>query len=119
MAHFAQLDENNVVTNVIVIGNDDMLDENGNESEAVGIAFCKNLLGDNTNWVQTSYNNNIRGKFAKIGYVYNRERDVFLSPKPSDDFMFDEEKGDWVPDPSKHHPELMKFAIPITLSELS
>ena len=45
MAHFAELDQNNVVTQVIVISNDDILDENGNESEQVGIQFCKNLYG--------------------------------------------------------------------------
>ena len=51
MAHFAELDENSVVTRVIVVGNQDILDANGNESEAVGIAFCQNLLGGN--WKQT------------------------------------------------------------------
>ena len=54
MAHFAQLDENNVVINVIVIHNNDILDENGNESEEVGIKFLKSIFGEATRWVQTS-----------------------------------------------------------------
>ena len=53
MAHFAQLDDNNVVTNVIVIADSDTPDENGNEVESIGAAFCQNLLGGR--WVQTSY----------------------------------------------------------------
>ena len=62
MAHFAEIDSNldNVVLRVIVIGNEDILDENGEESEALGIAFCKNLFGEETEWVQTSYNNTFR-----------------------------------------------------------
>lgn len=75
MAHFAQLDENNKVLNVIVVANEDTLDENGNESEAVGIVFCQKLAGGN--WVQTSYNNNFRGKYAGIGDIYDSEEDVF------------------------------------------
>ena len=57
MAHFAQLD-NNVVTQVIVVHNNELLDENGLESESKGIAFCTSLLGGS--WVQTSYNGNIQ-----------------------------------------------------------
>ena len=56
MAHFAQLDENNVVTQVIVVGNSDTADNNGVESENIGVAFCQTLLGAETNWKQTSYN---------------------------------------------------------------
>ena len=60
MAHFAEIDENNVVTQVIVVSNEDTSDANGNEVEEIGVAFCKKLLGANTNWKQTSYNNNFR-----------------------------------------------------------
>ena len=70
MAHFAQLDSNNLVTRVIVVDNDKIRDGYGNESEEVGIAFCKSLLGDDTNWKQTSYNNNFRGNYAGIGMTY-------------------------------------------------
>jgi len=78
MAHFAQLDENNVVLRVIVVHNNECLDADGNESEAVGVAFCQNLLGGN--WKQTSYNGNMRGRYAGTGYTYNPTLDVFEPP---------------------------------------
>jgi hypothetical protein len=80
MAHFAQLDENNVVLQVIVVHNNDCLDENGSESEAVGVAFCQSLLGGN--WKQTSYNGNMRYNYAGIGYTYDLVRDGFVPPQP-------------------------------------
>lgn len=82
MAHFAQLDENNKVINVIVVANNDCLDEDGNESEAVGIAFLQNIIPNAHKFVQTSYNNNIRGTYAGIGYTYDEENDVFIEPMP-------------------------------------
>jgi len=78
MAHFAQLDDNNVVLQVIVVHNNDCKDAEGNESEAVGVAFCQSLLGGN--WKQTSYNGNMRGMYAGIGYTYNPTLDVFEPP---------------------------------------
>ncbi len=78
MAHFAELDDNNVVKRVIVVDNKDTADENGNEVEAIGIAFCQNLLGGN--WIQTSYNGNFRGKYASIGDTYDPIKDEFVSP---------------------------------------
>lgn len=80
MAHFAQLDENNVVTQVIVVHNNELIDENGNESEAKGIAFCQSLFGANTRWVQTSYNANFRGSYAGIGFTYDANSDTFVPP---------------------------------------
>lgn len=80
MAHFAQLDENNVVVNVIVVANNDCVDAAGNESESVGVGYCERLLGGW--WIQTSYNGNIRKRFAGIGYIYDKEADVFIAPKP-------------------------------------
>ncbi len=77
MAHFAQLDDNNQVTQVIVIANKDTADENGIEKEEIGIAFCKSLFGENTKWVQTSFNGNIRNKFAGIGDYYDEENNEF------------------------------------------
>ena len=79
MAHFAQLDKNNVVTQVIVVHNNELL-ENGVESEAKGIAFCRSLFGADTRWVQTSYNGNFRGVYAGIGYTYDADKDVFVAP---------------------------------------
>ena len=85
MAHFAELDATNTVTQVIVVHNNELLD-NGVESEAKGIAFCQSLFGGN--WVQTSYNGNIRKNFAGIGYTYDSVRDAFIPPKP--------EEGEWI-----------------------
>lgn len=81
MAHFAELDENNIVMRVIVVSNSDLLNENGEETEQKGIEFCKSLFGQDTKWVQTSYNNNIRKYFAGIGYTYNQELDEFVPPE--------------------------------------
>lgn len=80
MAHFAKLDENNVVTEVVVVHNNELLD-NGVESEPKGINFCKSLFGQNTRWVQTSYNGNFRGTYAGIGYIYDSANDVFVAPQ--------------------------------------
>ena len=90
MAHFAQLDSNNGVTNVIVISNDDITDINGNEAESIGVAFCQKLVGSDTNWKQTSYNGKMRGNYAGIGYTYMSNvatlgvgsTDVFISQQP-------------------------------------
>lgn len=78
MAHFAQLDENNIVTQVIVVSNNDCLDQYGIENETIGALFCHNLLGGR--WVQTSYNGNIRGIYAGIGYWYDETNDLFVAP---------------------------------------
>ena len=96
MAHYAQLDENNVVTQVIVVSNDDCTDANGNEIEEIGIAFCKKLLGAETNWKKTSYNNNIRVRYAGIGYSYNEELDAFIPSQPFPSWTLNTETADWV-----------------------
>jgi len=84
MAHFAELDENNIVVNVLVVNNEDILDSDGKESETVGIAFLHNLLGDDKTWVQTSYNANFRKNYAGIGYEYKAAEDAFVfKPFPS------------------------------------
>ena len=80
MAHFAQLNEDNLVTQVIVVANQDTADKDGVENEAIGIAFCTNLLGGR--WVQTSYNAKIRKNYAGIGYKYDAELDAFIPPQP-------------------------------------
>lgn len=77
MAHFAQLDKDNRVIQVIVVSNDNVYLPDGSESEEVGVAFCRSLLGEDTNWVQTSYNGNFRGKYAGIGDKYNPTKDEF------------------------------------------
>lgn len=80
MAHYAQIDENNIVTQVIVIDNKDTADANGVEKEYIGAAFCERLFGGT--WKQTSYNGNIRKNYAGIGYTYNADIDAFVPPKP-------------------------------------
>jgi hypothetical protein len=78
MAHFAELDQNNVVKRVIVVDNKDTSDANGVEKEYIGAAFCERLLGGR--WVQTSYNGNFRKRFAGIGMVYLDLYDIFVDP---------------------------------------
>ena len=96
MAHFAQLDDNNVVTQVIVVSNDDTSDSNGTEVESIGVAFCQKLLGANTNWKQTSYNSNMRVRYAGIGYSYNSSLDAFVPPQPHASWTLDNGTADWV-----------------------
>jgi hypothetical protein len=95
MAHFAQIDENSIVINVIVVSNDDCLDSDGSESK-LGIAFCKNLLGADTNWVRTSYNNNIRCRYASVGMKYDSTNDVFYDPTaPYPSWVLNTSTWDW------------------------
>jgi hypothetical protein len=78
MAHFAKLDENNIVVDIVVIHNSCLLDENEEESEQLGIDFCEQTYGGR--WVQTSYNSNFRVRFAGIGFRYDEELDAFIPP---------------------------------------
>jgi hypothetical protein len=94
MAHFAELDENNFVKQIIVVHNNELLD-NGIESEAKGIGFCQSLFGGT--WVQTSYNGNFRKNYAGIGFTYDEERDAFIPPKTFDSWILNEETCLWEP----------------------
>ena len=103
MAHFAQLDENNVVTQVIVVGNSDTADVNGVESENIGVAFCQSLLGAETNWKQTSYNGNMRGNYAGIGMTFMTgvatlgvgSTDVFVPQQPHASWTISTTEARW------------------------
>ena len=103
MAHFAQLDENNVVTQVIVVSNDDTSDSNGTETESIGVAFCQKLLGADTNWKQTSYNGNKRGNYAGIGYTYMENvatlgvgsTDIFIAQQPHASWTISTSAAQW------------------------
>jgi len=97
MAHFAELNEQNKVLRVVVISDADTSDENGIENEAIGVAFCKKLFGENTRWIQTSYNARIRKNYAGIGFDYDPVRDCFLAPKPYPSWVLDENSGQWMP----------------------
>jgi hypothetical protein len=82
MAHFAELDENNVVLRVIVVDNVNLLDNLGNESEQVGINYIHGILGPDSKWVQTSYNGSFRKIYAGIGFTYDPVSDEFVAPEP-------------------------------------
>lgn len=83
MAHFARI-ENGIVGEIIVVNNEVLLDENEIEQESIGIAFCKSLFGEHTEWVQTSYNGNFRGKYAAAGDLYDSKNDLFVSIESDD-----------------------------------
>lgn len=93
MAHFAKIDSNGIVTEVIVVKNDILL-ENGVEKEQKGKDFIQGLFGSGT-WVQTSYNGNIRKNYAGIGYTYDSTRDAFIPPKPFDSWTLNESTCLW------------------------
>ena len=95
MAHFAQLDINNTVIQVIVVHNNELIDENGSESEEKGIAFCQSLFGADSRWKQTSYNGSIRKNYAGIGYTYDVSRDAFVPRRPYPSWMLNEETCLW------------------------
>jgi hypothetical protein len=76
MAHFAKI-QNGRVSQIIVINNEVLENKEFPESEPIGIAFCKSLYGADTNWLQTSYNSNFRGKYAGIGSIYDPVLDEF------------------------------------------
>jgi len=101
MAHFAELDLNNIVLRVNCLDNSVMENGQGQRVEQLGIEFLQNLYGANTIWVQTSYNTRagiyyvpgtnevspdqslaFRKNYAGIGYTYNSTRDAFINPKP-------------------------------------
>lgn len=88
MAHFAQLNDNNVVTQVIVVANEELLFE-GVENETQGVIFCRSLFGKDTKWVQTSYNGNIRKRYAGIGFTYDADKDAFIAPQPYGSWVLD------------------------------
>jgi hypothetical protein len=93
MAHFAQLNEENLVTQVIVVANQDTADQDGVENEAIGIEFCTNLLGGT--WKQTSYNANIRKNYAGVGYKYDKDLDAFIPPQPFASWTLNNETAQW------------------------
>jgi hypothetical protein len=93
MAHFAKLDENNVVTQVVVVANKDTADASGVEKEHIGAAFFESVLGGT--WKQTSYHGNIRKNYAGIGYTYDADIDAFVPPKPYPSWVLNAETAQW------------------------
>jgi hypothetical protein len=114
MAHFAQLDENNVVTQVIVVHNNDC-QIGGVESEDAGIVFCKTLFGVSTIWKQTSYNGNIRKNYAGIGFTYDAGRDAFIPPQPFASWTLNEDTCLWdAPTPYPTDDKVYRWDEPTT-----
>jgi hypothetical protein len=97
MAHFAQLDENNKVINIIVVHNNELLDQDGNEIEQKGIDFCKSLFGQDTRWIQTSYNAKFRKNYASGGGTYNQELNAFIAAKPYASWILNTDNCTWNP----------------------
>jgi hypothetical protein len=88
MAHFARIDENNVVTQVVVVANKDTADANGVEKEHIGAAYLEKLLGGT--WKQTSFSGKTRKNYAGVGYTYREDIDAFVAPKPYPSWVLDE-----------------------------
>jgi len=86
MAHFAELDENDIVLRVLVVGND---------QEHRGQEFLADDLGLGGTWVQTSYNGNMRKNFAGIGMKFDRVRDAFIPEQPFPSWILNEETCLW------------------------
>lgn len=78
MAHFAKINSDNIVEQVIVVNNEVLHDENGIEQESIGAQFCADTFGGT--WIQTSYNANFRGQFAGAGMTYDSTKDLFVTP---------------------------------------
>ena len=97
MAHYALLNEDNIVLQVLCVDNQFILDENGNEIEELAIQKCIEGLNDpNAILVKTSINRNIRVKYAQIGDTYDENLDVFISPKPFPSWVLDTNTAKWV-----------------------
>jgi len=96
MAHFAKLDENNNVTQVIVVSNRDCGNVEFPQSEPIGQSFIKSLGLDGI-WKQTSYNSKFRGRFAGKGYKYIQDLDIFIPPRPYPSWNLDTENYIWAP----------------------
>ena len=87
MAHFAEIDENNIVKRVLVVDN---------SLEYRGEDFLANELGLGGRWIQTSYNSNFRKQYAGVGFRYDEVRDEFVTPQPFPSWMLDK-NNDWQP----------------------
>ena len=95
MAHFCKLGVGNIIEQVVVVSNEVITDNDGNEQEQLGVDFLNNLYGTRDVWKQTSYNGNFRKNFAGIGFKYDQTRDAFIEPKPFDSWILNEETCLW------------------------
>lgn len=95
MAHYAQLDGNNVVLQVIVVNNETIDHLPFPESNPVGIAFCQSLYGVDTVWQQTSYNASFRKNYAGIGFSFDADLDAFIPPQPYPSWTLNTDTCQW------------------------
>lgn len=97
MAHYARINSENIVTYVTPIPNEMITDENGVEHEHRALAHLYSTIPDSVNdrWIQTSYNNNFRVRYAGLGYTWNEELNAFIPPKPFDSWILNEDTADW------------------------
>ena len=93
MAHFAEIDATNTVLRVVVVSNADTADGDGAEVESIGQQFCSELFGGT--WIQTSYNNNMRARYASVGGTYDSDVDEFIPPSPYPSWSWD--GNGWLP----------------------
>ena len=96
MAHFAELDGDNIVTRVLVVDNDKLL-KDGKEDEQTGIDYLNSILGSGHTWKQTSYNHNFRKKYAGTGFAYDEARDAFIEPCPFPSWTINEDTCQYEP----------------------
>ena len=96
MAHFARIVDG-IVADVIVVNNDLLLDENGEEQESLGVDFCNEFYGVPAVWVQTSYHGAFRKNFAGRGYTYDESADAFIGPQPYPSWTLNETTYKWEP----------------------
>ena len=97
MAHYAELSPDNVVLNVLYVTNDIITDENDNEVESLGVEHLQRNIDPNGRYVRTSYNANIRGKYAGVGDLYHTESDKFYNPQPFPSWTLNTDTLVWEP----------------------
>ena len=90
MAHFAELDSDNKVTRVVVVGNDCV----PSDMHVDGETWCQNFFKGGT-WKQTSYNNNFRGLYAGLGYRWNPDINRFVPPQPYASHTYNSSTHEW------------------------
>jgi hypothetical protein len=108
MAHFAKIDDNNVVLEILVVHNNELINEHGVELEELGVQFLSSIF-NHTTWKQTSYNKTFRKNYAGIGYTYDASRDAFIPPKPYNSWILNADNCQW--EPPILHPDDGKIYI--------
>lgn len=107
MAHFAELDADNKVLRILAVDNDKLFDANGQEDEQLGIKYLQNIFGDDTRWVQSSFNRKFRKNHATVDGVYDEEVDAFIGPQPYPSWILNIDTYEW--EAPKPFPSVDKF----------